>query len=77
MIAGRVSPWRVTVASRVARTVCRRPPARYSTPVARPPSTTTRVACAPVRTVRFGRAIAGFRYASAADQRRPRFWVTW
>ena len=33
----------------------------YATPVARPPSTTTRVASAPVRTVRLGRSIAGRR----------------
>src|SRR3954468_19237677 len=63
--------------SRVARATCTRPPLRYSTPVARPPSTSTRVVSAPVRTVRLGRLVAGCRYASADDQRRPRFWVTW
>ena len=42
------------LAGRPAR-CARRPPARYSTPVARPPSTSTRVVSAPVRTVRLGR----------------------
>ena len=47
--------------SRVARAVCTGPPLRYSTPVARPPSISTRVVSAPVRTVRLGRCIAGCR----------------
>ena len=44
---------------------------------ARPLSTTTRVANARVLTARFGRAIAGRRYASTALQRRALRLVTW
>ncbi len=47
--------------SRVARAACTDPPRRYSTPVARPFSTSTRVVRAPVRTVRLGRDSAGCR----------------
>ena len=48
-----------------------RPSLAYSTPTARDPSRTTRVASAFVSTVRLGRAIAGRRKATEALQRRP------
>src|SRR5690242_11020 len=60
-----------------ARTVCVAPPWRKVTPVARDPSSSTRVAKASVATVRLGRLRAGFRYASLVDQRRPLRQVTW
>ena len=42
-----------------------------ATPTARLPSSSSRVACAFVRTVRFGRPLAGFEKARAVDMRRP------
>ena len=48
-------------ARRVGTLAGRRSPDAYSTPVARVPCIETRVACAPVSTVRFGRFFAGRR----------------
>ena len=44
---------------------------RYSTPTARCCSKTTRVTCAWLSMVRFGRERIGRKYAAAALQRRP------
>ena len=44
---------------------------------ARVPSKSTRVACALVSMRRFARLRAGFRYATAVEQRRPRRVVSW
>ena len=67
----------LTITSRAARMRSGRPRRPHATPTARPLSTTTRVANARVLTVRFGRAIAGRRYASTALQRRALRLVTW
>jgi hypothetical protein len=47
------------------------PATDISTPVARRPSVSTRVAVALGSTVRFGRFSAGLKYATAALERRP------
>ena len=60
-----------------ALTVSVTPWRRYVTPVARVPSSSILVTNASVRTVRFGRSIAGRMKASATDQRRPLRHVTW
>ena len=61
-------PARIT--SRLACARATSPPAlTYSTPVAPAPWVSTRVACAPVSTVRFPRFLAGLRNAVAADER--------
>ena len=63
--------------SRRARTVWVPPARRYSTPTARLRSSRMRDTSARVSTVRFGRRIAGRRYATAALQRRPSRMVFW
>ena len=49
---------------------------QWRTPVARRPSNSIPSTCESVATVRFGRLRAGFRWTSAALQRRPLRWVT-
>ncbi len=51
---------------------------RYSTPVARVPSNSTRVACAPTSTARFGAPLARAAGSATAElQRRPFFVNSW
>ncbi len=49
----------------------------YTTPVARFPSKVTKLAWAPVTTVRFFRLPAGLMYAPAGERRAPLRCVTW
>ena len=65
-----------TITSRSARAVRADPSTSYSTPVARPESISTRRTVAPVWSSRRGRSLTGWRNASAALQRRPRFCVS-
>ena len=60
---------RITSRARLRTRHVSRVPLTYSTPVARVPCISTRVACAPVSTSRFFRLRAGLRYAVAADER--------
>ena len=62
--------------SRRARTTRRWPSWLNSTPTARRPSNSTRVAVASVSRVRFGLRRTGLRYASAVLHRAPLRWVT-
>ena len=66
-----------TITSPLARAVSRPFGVRYSTPTARPSSIRIRVACALGVTTRFFLPRAGFRYATAALQRRPLPTVVW